>query len=197
MDEAFEHLLTPRLVLRRFVPADAPAMAAYRSDPDVARYQSWTAPYPVDRAEVFIDSLASGHPDEPGGWYQIAIAERTHPDRILGDCAFHPRPDEPRVTDIGFTLAREGQGRGYATEAVGELVRYLFEERGKHKVAADCDTRNAASWRLLERLGFTREGWLRESFEDEDGWADEYLYGLLHEEWLARGARSRLARADE
>jgi RimJ/RimL family protein N-acetyltransferase len=78
------------------------------------------------------------------------------------------------------------QGRGYGSEAVGALVRYLFAERGKHKVCADCDTRNAASWRLLERLGFRREGELRESFRDGSTWADDYVYGLLASEWAAR-----------
>ena len=67
------------------------------------------------------------------------------------------RASEPVIVDIGYTFDPAYQGRGYATEAVGELVRYLFEDRGKHKVTADCDTRNDGSWRLLERLGFTRE----------------------------------------
>jgi aminoglycoside 6'-N-acetyltransferase len=66
---------------------------------------------------------------------------------------------------------------------VGELVRYLFADRGKHKVCADCDTRNVPSWRLLDGLGFRREGELRETFRDGRGWANEYLYGLLDSEW--------------
>ena len=87
--------------------------------------------------------------------------------------------------DLGYSLAAEAQGFGYATEAVGEVLRYLFEDRHKHKVCADCDTRNGPSWRLLERLGFVREGELREGFRDADGWASEYLYGLLAPDWRA------------
>ena len=86
---------------------------------------------------------------------------------------------------MGFTLDPGAQGHGYATEAVGEVLRYLFEDRGKHKVCADCDTRNEPSWRLLERLGFEREGELREGFREADGWASEYLYGLLATSWWA------------
>ena len=64
------------------------------------------------------------------------------------------RASEPVIADIGYTFDPAYQGRGYATEAVGELVRYLFEDRGKHKVSADATSRNDGSWRLLERLGF-------------------------------------------
>lgn len=186
MDVAFDRLWTPRLVLRRFTPGDAEAFAAYRSDPDVARYQSWDAPYPVERARAFVEWLGEHHPDEPGEWYQVAIAGREDPDALIGDCGFRARAEEPAIVDIGFTLSPVAQGRGYATEAIGELLRYLFEDRGKHKVCADCDTRNDGSWRLLERLGFRREGTLRDSYRDGDAWSDEYLYGLLVTDWRGR-----------
>ena len=188
MDATFERLVTPRLVIRRFAATDAEAFARYRSLPEVARYQSWDAPYPVERARAFVDWMAEHHPDEPGEWYQLAIATRAAPASLVGDCVLRPRAEEPLVADIGFTLDPAAQGRGFATEAVGALLRYLFEDRGKHKVCAECDTRNEASWRLLERLGFRREGELRESFHDGPAWASEYLYGLLAEEWLSRSA---------
>ncbi|HEY3336067.1 MAG TPA: GNAT family protein [Candidatus Limnocylindrales bacterium] len=186
MDDTFDRLLTERLVLRRFTPGDAARFAAYRSDPMVARYQSWDAPYPLERAEAFVGWLAGRHPDEPGEWFQLAIAERSVPDVLVGDCGFRSRPDDPAIVDVGFTLAPAAQGRGLATEAIGELLRYLFEERVKHKVCADCDTRNQGSWRLLERLGFEREGTLRESYREGQEWADEYLYGLLARDWRGR-----------
>ncbi len=186
MDLAFDRLLTPRLVLRRFTSTDASTLAAYRSMPEVARFQGWDAPYPVERAEAFVAWLSEHHPDEPGEWYQVAIAEREDPGRLIGDCGIRPRADEPSIVDIGFTLDPTVRGRGYATEAVGEVVRYLFEDRRKHKVCADCDARNEASWRLLERLGLRREGTLRASYRDGDTWADEHLYGLLAADWHGR-----------
>jgi RimJ/RimL family protein N-acetyltransferase len=186
VDVSFDRLFTPRLVLRRFASTDATALAEYRSLPEVARYQSWDAPYPRERAEAFIAWLGEHHPDDPGEWHQLAIAEREAPDRLIGDCGFRPRADEPLIVDMGFTLSPAVQGRGYATEAVGEVIRYLFEDRGKHKVCADCDTRNDASWQLMERLGFVREGALRSSYRDGAAWADEYLYGLLESDWRRR-----------
>jgi RimJ/RimL family protein N-acetyltransferase len=186
VDDAFDRLLTDRLVLRRFVAADAVPFAAYRSDPAVARHQSWDAPYPLERAEAFIAWLDERHPDQVGEWYQLAIAERSAPHVLIGDCGFRPRIEEPALVDVGFTLSRAAQGHGFATEGIGEVVRYLFEDRGKHKICADCDTRNDPSWRLLERLGFRREGTLRESYREGPGWADEHLYGLLADDWSRR-----------
>ncbi len=186
VDADFDRLLTERLVIRRFAVADARAFARYRSLPEVARYQSWEAPYSMERACAFVDWMAAHHPDEPGEWYQLAVATREDPGSLIGDCAFQARASEPAIADIGYTMSPAAQGRGYATEAVGELVRYLLVDRGKHKVCADCDTRNEGSWRLLERLGFTREGEVRASFRDGDGWGDEYLYGLLAEDWRER-----------
>ena len=188
MDDTFDRLLTERLVLRRFAGPDAPRLAAYRSEPAVARYQSWDAPYPLERAEAFVGWLAAHHPDEPGEWYQLAIAERSAPAILVGDCGFRSRLDDPAIVDVGFTLSPSVQGNGYATEAIGELLRYLFEDRVKHKVCADCDTRNDGSWRLLERLGFEREGTLRQSYREGPQWADEYLYGLLAQDWRDRRA---------
>jgi RimJ/RimL family protein N-acetyltransferase len=187
---SFDQLVTRRLVVRRFVEADAGAFAAYRSDPAVARYQSWDAPFTIDQARAFVTWLLGHHPDEPGEWHQLAIATRDRPGELIGDCAFRPRKDEPAVADIGFTLAPAAQGHGYATEAVGALLRYLFETRRKHRVVADCDTRNVPSAALLERLGFRREGELRESYRDGSAWASEYLYGLLEREWRAGAGNS-------
>ena len=186
MDADFDRLLTERLVIRRFAASDAEPFARYRSLPDVARYQSWEAPYSIERARAFVDWMESHHPDERGEWYQFAISTRDDPTALIGDCAFHGRAAEPMIADIGYTMAPASQGHGYATEAVGELVRYLIEDRGKHKVCADCDTRNDGSWKLLERLGFQREGEIRGAFRDGDGWASEYLYGMLAEDWRER-----------
>jgi aminoglycoside 6'-N-acetyltransferase len=140
VDAAFTTLTTERLVLRRFRPQDLDAFVAYRSDPQVARYQGWEAPYPADQAHQFLQQLQDSHPDTPGEWFQFAVAPR-HTDRLIGDCAAHVRADDPRQAEIGFTLATEHQGHGYATEAVRRLLHYLLIERDKHRVSATCDDR--------------------------------------------------------
>lgn len=90
---------------------------------------------------------------------------------------------------MDFTIAPGHQGRGHATDAARELLGYLFDQRGKHRVTASCDARNVASARVLERLGMRREGHLRESTWAKGEWTDDLLYALLSREWQSSGHR--------
>jgi RimJ/RimL family protein N-acetyltransferase len=184
-DTGFTALTAERVVLRRFRPADLDAFVAYRSDPDVARYQGWTAPYPRERAHRMLVGLAGDHPDTPGEWFQFAVA-LPGTDELIGDCGAHVPLAEPRQAEIGFTFAPAHQGRGYATEAVRRLLDYLLVERGKHRVVATCDARNARSSALLRRVGMRREGLLRQGVWAKGEWTDEELYAVLADEWPAR-----------
>jgi aminoglycoside 6'-N-acetyltransferase len=104
----------------------------------------------------------------------------------MGDVAFHITRSNPRLAYLGYTLARSAWGQGYANEAVRKLLDYLFGVLDLHRVVADCDVDNAASIRLLERLGFRREAHHIESYwlEDTSTWGSEYLYAILQREWL-------------
>lgn len=180
-DEAFTELATARLRLRRFRPGDLDVFAAYRSDSLVARYQGWEAPYSRADAERFLNGIRASHPDTPGEWFQFAIGL---PDgTLLGDCGVGVDLDDPHQAEIGFTLARQHQGQGYATEAVRRLLDYLLRDRGKHRVRARCDTRNLASAAVLERCGMRREAHLRQSTWVKGEWTDDFLYAVLADDW--------------
>jgi RimJ/RimL family protein N-acetyltransferase len=184
VDTAFSTLTTARLVLRRFRPEDLDAFVAYRSDPQIARYQVWEAPYLAGQAHQFLQDLQASHPDTPGEWFQFALTLR-HADRPIGDCAAHVFADDSRQAEVGFTLAAEHQGHGYATEAVRRLLHYLLVERGKHRVSATCDDRNTRSAAVLERVGMRREGHLLESTWSKGEWTNDLLYAVLRREWPA------------
>lgn len=179
----FEAILTQRLILRAFEPRDAAAFAAYRSDPEVARYQGWDAPYSLDQAERFVREMSAAHPGEPGDWYQTAVELRDG-GVLIGDCAFQILREDRRQAEIGVTLARAYQGQGYAREMIEALLEHLFVERGLHRVRANIDPRNHASARLLRGLGFRHEGRFVESLWFKGAWADEDWYALLRREWL-------------
>ena len=179
---AFTALTTKRLVLRRFRPQDLDAFVAYRSDPETARYQSWEVPYRPSQARQFLQELEAIHPDTPGEWFQFAVALR-HTDRLIGDCGAHVEAEDSRQAEIGFTLALQYQGYGYATEAVRRLLHYLLIERGKHRVRATCDDRNTSSVAVLERVCMRREGHLLESTWSKGEWTNGLLYAVLRREW--------------
>jgi aminoglycoside 6'-N-acetyltransferase len=176
------NLETPRLLLRNFKSKDINTFITYRNDPEVAKYQSWEIPYPETAAREFIEYLQQTKPGTLGEWYQIAIALKTT-DEIIGDCAFCILAEDGQQAEIGFTLSRQHQGKGYATEAVSCLLAYLFTEYKLHRIRANCDSENIASIRLLERLGMRREGHFIKSLWFKGEWVDELWFAILREEW--------------
>ena len=111
-------LTTDRLVVRVMRPHDIPTFAAYRNDPDVARHQLWDLPYTDDDAHGDLDDQADRSDVVAGRWTQLAIE---HDGEVIGDVALH-LDATGKVAEIGFTLAREHWGHGYATEAAGAVV---------------------------------------------------------------------------
>jgi RimJ/RimL family protein N-acetyltransferase len=184
-DPTFDSIGTSRLVVRRFEPRDAATLAAYRSDPEVARYQGWDAPYTRDEADRFIASLAAATPGEPGQWFQFAV-EIAPGGELVGDCALRCGRQDPRQAQLGFSFARAYQGRGLAAEALEALLDYSFTRLALHRVFALTDARNAPAQRLLERTGFRQEGRMEQASWFRGAWATEILYAQLASEWGGR-----------
>ena len=181
---AFIRIESERLRIRRFKDSDLAPFMAYRNDPKVARYQSWDS-LDEQEAKTFIREMESARAGVPGDWFQFAI-ESKETGALIGDCGLRVDEDEPYRAEIGFTLAREYQGRGLASEAISRLLDYAFEVLGLHRVVAIADCRNAPSVALLERVGMRREGHFLENVWFKGGWADEYLYAILKDEWLQK-----------
>jgi RimJ/RimL family protein N-acetyltransferase len=161
-----------RLVIDALTVDDAPAVAAYRNDPDVARYQSWPLPYGVEDAA----GLAAA------GQLAIRVGERGQRTELVGDAMLDCVPATEHAVEIGMTIAPAAQGRGLATEAVTALVDAVFAA-GRQKVVAYVDVRNERSLALFDRVGFRREGLLHHSFKGTDGLIDEVLFGLTADLW--------------
>ncbi|MCB1018939.1 MAG: GNAT family N-acetyltransferase [Acidobacteria bacterium] len=164
----------PRLKLRALRASDAEFLLALRSDPEVARYQSWSEFGPEDAARMIAVSSQS-RLLTPGRWHQLGIATREG-DRLVGDLAFHFPSPAPDQTEIGFNIARLHWGKGYGQEAVGRLADWLREERNVRRIFAVVDERNHACRRLLDKTGFqpAPDGWRLVFFKGE--WAGEMVY---------------------
>jgi RimJ/RimL family protein N-acetyltransferase len=175
---------TPRLRGRSFVASDVDAFVAYRADPEVARYQSWSD-YTRDRGEAFVASMQDAVPGVPGEWFQFALENRAD-GTLVGDIALKVDADEPREAEIGFTLAPAQQGRGYATEALTAALDHAFGAYGLHRVVAITDELNAPAAALLERVGMRREAHFVENVFFKGAWGSEYLFAILEREWAAR-----------
>jgi aminoglycoside 6'-N-acetyltransferase len=185
-DRSFQTLSSERLLMRRFEPSDAPALAGYRSDPEVARYQGWEA-CTLGDAESMIRTSSKRDPGSPGGWFQFAVALASN-GVLIGDCALRCGRATPRVAELGFSFGRAHQGQGYASEAVALLLDYAFGRLGLHRVFAITDQRNLPARALLERVGFRKEGEFREASWFKGEWTTELGYAVLASEWRRDGA---------
>jgi RimJ/RimL family protein N-acetyltransferase len=161
----------------------------------VARYQSWESCGEREALD-FIREIRSSEPGTPGEWFQFAV-ELKETGQLIGDCGLKVEEDG-RQAEIGVTLSREHQGKGYAFEAVSQLLDYAFVVLKLHRVVAIADQENAPSVALLERLGMYREGSFAQNAWFKGRWTSEYLYAILRDRWLRRKrARSRANLAPE
>lgn len=173
---------TEHLRLRHFREEDLPSLLAYRNDPAISRYQSWES-MSEDFGRLFISEMKESQPGVPGYWFQFAIEEHATGQHV-GDCALHTRGDDARLGEIGYTIAPEHHGRGFARESVTAMLDYAFTVLSMHRITAAVDVENIPSIRLLESLRFRREGHFIACGWYHNHWCDEYVYAMLHDEWI-------------
>lgn len=182
---------TKRLRLRVLEPADAPTLYRYRCDERVARYQGWR-PRDLADAARFIRENREGDKSRPGSWLQLGIC--LDHGELIGDLGIHFL--DPDQWEIGYSLAPEHQGRGYATEAISAILDRAFWHDRIHRITGSVDPANTASIRLLQRLGFRQEAHFIQSCRTKDGWADDLVFAMLESEWLGKPTASVRERND-
>lgn len=172
---------TERLVLREFREDDWPDMLAYWNDPLHQRYN----PDLPDREGFVRDLVAmfvASQAEEPRRKWQLAVISKTDA-RLIGNCGIRVNNLDLGEANIGYELDPRAWGRGYATEAAREIVRFGFEELSLHRIWAECVSDNTGSARVLEKLGMRREAHFREHQYFRDRWWDSFIYAILADEW--------------
>jgi len=173
-------LHTPRLRLSPFTDAEADVLFALHSNAYVLRY--WDAPPWGEsaRAERFIEACRQMADEGTGA--RLAI-DRASDGAFIGWCSLTRWNPDYRSASMGYCFDDAAWGHGYATEAGRAVLQWAFDTLDLNRVQAETDTRNAASARVLEKLGFVREGTLREDCVVSDEVSDSWVYGLLRREW--------------
>ena len=177
----FKALRTERLLLRDLESGDAEAFFGYKRLPEATQYQHWR-PQTLEEIERFIGKMQGIQPGAPGEWLQLAVCLKDS-SVMVGDIGLHFLPGEDRQAEIGYTISPAHQRKGYATEAVGAAVNYLFNKLDKHRVYGSVDPRNAPSIAVLEHLGFRKEGHFRQAVFMDGKWQDDCIYAILSREW--------------
>jgi RimJ/RimL family protein N-acetyltransferase len=174
-------LHTERLVLRELRLEDARAVATRAGDRRVARYLiAVPSPYPITLATRWITGRIAW-------WLQgrgvtLAIARRAAPDDLLGSVSLR-RFTRDRRAELGYWLGADAWGYGFATEAANALLDFGFAELGLSRIYAHVLEGNAASCRVLDKLGMINEGIRRQHVRKGKKLLDVVLYGMLRDEW--------------
>ena len=178
-------------LLRVLEGSDVPALYEIFGDPEVMRY--WSSP-PLDSAQAagnLLDKIHLGFSDRR--LFQWGFAD-SNAGTVIGTCTLLHFEPAHRRCEIGFALARNRWGRGEASRAVAAVVEYAFSVLDLHRIEADVDPRNSRSLRLLERLGFKREGLLRERYQVNGELQDSAILGLLRSDWCGRALSNPTSR---
>ncbi len=152
---------------------------------DVCRYLPWS-PMDRDQARAKLEQRIRQTHIETDGDPLVLVAEDIETGQAVGEFMLRLKSLESRQAEIGWSLHPDAQGRGFATEASREMLRIGFDELGLHRIVAGCDSRNAASLRVMERLGMRREAEFVDYEYFKGEWASEIVCAMLESEWRAR-----------
>ena len=177
-------LETERLTIRPYEPGDFEAIHAMFGRADVCRYLDWE-PMDRDQARATLERrIGQTGFGEGGTGLVLAAVERTT-GRTVGEFMLRETSAESHQGEIGWSLHPDAHGRGLATEGAHEMLRLGFEELGLHRISAGCDARNAASLRVMERLGMRQEARFEENAYIKGEWVGEIVCAILEAEWRA------------
>ncbi len=184
---AFPILTTERLVLREITADDAEFWLRNFSDATVVEFTAFEPPQDLEAAKAEIEAYCTRpFREETGFRWGMALKAS---DVLVGTLGYHNWEHEPdRRARMGYDLLPEHRGRGLMTEAMETVLAYGFKTMNLNRAEALVDPRNAQSIRLVERLGFHRDAYYRQSTRFRDRFYDDVVFSLLAREW--RAARS-------
>ncbi|MBB3112555.1 ribosomal-protein-alanine N-acetyltransferase [Paenibacillus phyllosphaerae] len=180
----FPRLETKRLVLRKMVEEDAPAMFDYFSKDEVTQYYDLESFTEVKQASDLIAMFNQRY--EEGKGYRWGITLKGAEDQLLGSCGFHQWEKEHYRAELGYELAPAYWQRGIMTEAASAIIAYGFESLGLNRINAYIDPANISSHKLLKKVGFAEEGLLRDYFYEKGKFVDAVIFGQLKRDYEQR-----------
>ncbi|WP_440709240.1 GNAT family N-acetyltransferase [Herbiconiux sp. YIM B11900] len=189
-------VVTPRLRLRPHRLDDLDDLLRFHCDPEVVRYIPWPARTRSQTQAALEARTRQGVVFEPGQWLVLAMelpdggsGEHSGEDaggRVIGEMLLKYDSETDARGELGYAMAADVEGHGYATEAARAMLDLAFGPFGLHRVVARLDARNGASARLLTRLGMRQEAHLREDEYFKGEWTDTLVFGILAAEWPTR-----------
>ncbi|MEO4052173.1 GNAT family protein [Solibacillus sp. CAU 1738] len=167
---------TTRLIIRNFEANDWQAVYEYTSNSVVMKYIPENV-FNISDAKKFVEENRG----EKAEKFAVVLKESNE---LIGHIAFFKYFGE-HTYEIGWVFNPKFHSRGFATESAQAMIDYGFIKMDLHRIVATCQPENISSWRVMEKLGMRREGFFKKCIPCDDGWWDEYYYGILKEEYVA------------
>lgn len=181
MTDLFPQFATGRLLLRAFRAEDESAFTEFAVREEFWRFLPGPALTPALVSQFVAARVADAA--NPSGRDWIFAVEEPAMARAIGMVRLSIASPEHRQGNIGFSFDGSLRGRGYASEAMREVLRFGFSDLELHRITALADVENARSHAVLAKLGFRQEGRLRQNFNMRGTWRDSDLFALLRSEW--------------
>ncbi len=170
-----------RVLLRDVNENDWSDVHQYASQSIVCKYQPW-GPNTIKESQTFVNEAIVDLKKNPRTRFVFAIIVKQL-EKMIGVVELNIRDGINRNGEVGYIIHPEYWGQGFATEAAKLIVNYSFTELNMHRIYATCDPRNVGSSKVLEKIGMTLEGRMRQDLLLKDGWRDSLLYSILEDEW--------------
>lgn len=171
-----QSLHTERLILRAVTTADAAAAHRFAGDPEATQYMYFGGFKTLRETENYLLDCERMWAQVPQTEWEFGITLKASGE-LIGACDFCIVEND---IELGWILARDYWRKGYAAEAARAMIDHVFRNSGFRRIFARCDSENYGSWRVMEKLGMTREAVFPKARPSGN---DEYMYAILREEW--------------
>jgi len=173
-------LFTSRLLLREFYPTDLDLLADYATKNEMRQYEKGIPDR--ESAQSFLERIIFKASETPRTHFCLAITAPPE-DKVIGHISRTSQNPEINEWKIGWAVRFQDWRHGYASEAAHRILDYAFHDLYAHRVVAFCHAENAASVKVMKKIGMKQEGHLRQTRWFNDSWADEFVYAILESDF--------------
>ncbi len=169
-----------RLLIRLVEAADLPDLLAINGDDEVTRYLPYATWKLLADGQAWFKRIEALH--ATGNGLQFVVLEKSS-GNVIATCLLFRYDEQSARAELGYVLGRSHWGRGFMHEALCAFITYAFDTYALRRIEAEVNPENAPSNRLIQTLGFTEEGLLRQRWFSKGSAHDTNIYGLLRDEW--------------
>jgi len=174
-------LETERLILRKLNLQDENDLFEFDSDVEVSKFLSWDAHKSIDDTRNFINFVLGKYERDEAGEWGIVLKENG---KLIGTISFVDYNIRNRRAEIGYVLSRKYWGQGIMPEALKRIIKFAFEEMGLNRIECFHALENEKSGRVMQKVGMSFEGIVRERLYFKNKYWDAKLYAILRSDWI-------------